>query len=67
MTIRIQVGQIVGGALYGDNAYTFDFDILVIDCEKELMTLTDPGTCPLFGTFPVFLETYRWNEFIFEQ
>ena len=46
-------------------AYTVTFEIQVIDCELETMTLTDPETCPLVGTFPDFLITYQWDVFEF--
>ena len=32
-------------------AYEFDFVINVIDCAQEVMTITDPGTCPISGSF----------------
>ena len=42
-------------------AYTINFDLQVIDCESEAMTVFDPGNCPITVTFPVFYEIYRWD------
>ena len=61
MTVQVEVSS----TLDTRAAYTVTFDIQVIDCELEIMTLTDPGTCPLLGTFPDFLVTYQWDEFMF--
>ena len=42
-------------------AYTINFELQVIDCESEAMTVFDPGNCPLTVTFPVFYEVYSWE------
>ena len=51
MTVQVEISSTIDTRV----AYTIDFDINVIDCELETMTLIDPETCPLVGTFPVFL------------
>ena len=61
MTVQVEISSTIDTRV----AYTVDFDINVIDCELETMTLIDPETCPLVGTFPVFLETYQWDVFEF--
>ena len=61
MTVKVDISLSLAAA----PAYSIDVPITVIDCEQEIMTFTDPETCPLTGVFPTFLRAYQWDSFEF--